>query len=105
MEQRTSFRISFEESVQYGYLGKPYYDGVLSNISDSGLAIKVDNPIPENTSITIIIYYQSKPIEIEGKVIRVSQDYYSSKFEMGVYITSRNIEYKSIYESMMRRYY
>lgn len=103
MEQRTSYRIPFEEKVQYGYLSRPYFDGTLSNISENGIAVKADNPIPENTAVTVLVYYLNKPIELEGEVKRLSQCYFTNKFEMGISLTVSNSEYNSIYLSMLSR--
>jgi len=55
VEQRSSFRIPFEEKVQFGYLSRPYFDGTLSNISENGLAIIADSPLPEDTAVTVIL--------------------------------------------------
>ena len=103
MEQRSSFRIPFEQSVHFGYLSRPYYNGILSNISEKGLAVKSDNPIPENTVVTIIIYYLNRPIELEGMVKRVSKNDFSNEYEIGISLTSNNVEYTSIYNSMLDR--
>jgi hypothetical protein len=89
--------------VQFGYLSRPYFDGTLLNISETGLAVKADNPIPENTDVTIIIYYLNRPIELEGRVKRVTQCYFSNEYEMGIILTCNNVEYNSIYHSMLKR--
>lgn len=85
-----------------GYLGRPYYDGALFNISETGLAFKADNPLPENTAVTVIIYYLNRPIKLEGEVKRVSQCYYSNEYEMGIRLTNSNHEYSSIYDSILK---
>ncbi len=103
VEQRTSYRIPFEEKIQYGYLGRPYFDGNLSNISENGLAVKADNPIPEHSAVTVIIYYLSRPIELEGEVRRLSQCNNTKKFEIGISLTNGNQEYSAIYLSALNR--
>ena len=84
MEQRTSFRIPFEERVQFGYLSRPYLDGTLTNISENGLAVKADDPLSEDTAVTIIIYYLGRPIKLEGRVKRVSKCTFSDEYEIGI---------------------
>ncbi len=103
MEQRTSYRIPFEEKVQFGYLGRPYTDWTLANISENGIAVKADNPMPEYTAVTVVIYHMGKPIELEGEIKRVTQCHFTNTFELGINLKNNNSEYSSIYLSMLNR--
>lgn len=84
MEHRASVRKPFKERVKFGFIDRPYYEAITSDISDSGIGLLSYEPLPEETVASIIIFYGHKPLNINGKVKWVTQIADTKQYKMGI---------------------
>jgi PilZ domain-containing protein len=98
VDRRLSNRIPLKRKIKYG-LSNPTLSGYTFNISENGVGIKTNRVLPPKSKVLVDIYMGDKVVRIEGIVARVSSILAERVSSMGIRLTSRTDQIKSIYGS------
>jgi len=98
MDRRLSSRIPLKRKIKYG-LSKPTLSGYTFNISENGIGIKVSRTLPPKSIVLVEIYMGDKVVRVEGMVAWVSSLLPAKVSTMGIRLTSRTDDIKSIYNT------
>jgi len=104
--------LPFRKRVRYGY-SNPNFLGYTTNISEKGIRVECHKILPPRSKISLQIYLgevgldegaMEEVVTLEGEVVWVTPTLQGFLPRMGVKLTSRADEIKSIYKQKIDQY-